>query len=109
MCTSYINYVVQTINTGENMTIRLGYACINKHLSDTQNLTASRTMRKATFEAKGLPAVSALIVSNLRSLQTIMKWNADNNFTLYRMSSDMFPWHSEYRWQDLPDYKIIRQ
>ena len=91
------------------MPIRLGYACINMHLSDTQKITSSRTMRKATFETKGLPAVSSLIVSNLQSLQKIMQWNADNNFTLYRMSSDMFPWHSEYRWQDLPDYKIIRQ
>ena len=91
------------------MPIRLGYACINMHLSETQKITSSRTMRKATFEAKGLPAVSALIVSNLQSLQKIMQWNADNNFTLYRMSSDMFPWHSEYRWQDLPDYKLIRQ
>ena len=91
------------------MPIRLGYACINMHLSESQKLTASRTMRKATFEAKGLPAVSDLIVSNLRSLQTIMQWNVDNGFTLYRMSSDMFPWHSEYRFEDLPDYKLIRQ
>ena len=90
------------------MPIRLGYACINMHLSETKKLTSSRTMRKATFEAKGLPAVSELIVSNLNSLYTIMQWNAANNFTLYRMSSDMFPWHSEYRFQDLPDYKTIR-
>mgnify|MGYP001302257502 CR=1 FL=1 len=54
-----------------------GYACINMHLSDTKKLTSSRTMRKATFEAKGLPAVSELIVSNLSALQTIMQWNAD--------------------------------
>ena len=91
------------------MPIRLGYACINLHLSDTQKLTSSRTMRKATFLLKGLPAVSELIVSNLESLQTIMEWNVANNFTLFRMSSDMFPWHSEYAFQDLPDYKRIRK
>ena len=90
------------------MPIRLGYACINMHLSETQKLTSSRTMRKATFEAKGLPAVSELIVSNLTSLQKIMEWNVANNFTLFRMSSDMFPWASEYRFEDLPDYKVIR-
>ena len=91
------------------MPIRLGYACINMHLSDTQKLTSSRTMRKATFLSKGLPAVSELIVSNLESLQTIMEWNVANNFTLFRMSSDMFPWHSEYAFQDLPAYKRIRK
>lgn len=99
----------QTKRQEKFVPIRLGYACINMHLSETKKLTSSRTMRKATFEAKGLAAVSELIVSNLHSLQTIMQWNADNNFTLYRMSSDMFPWHSEYRFEDLPDYKLIRQ
>jgi len=90
------------------MPIRLGYACINQHLSDTQKITASRTMRKATFQSKGLSAVSDLIVSNLDSLSKIMHWNASNGFTLYRMSSTMFPWASEYRFDQLPDYTKIR-
>ena len=90
------------------MPIRLGYACINQHLSDTQKLTSSRTMRKATFQAKGLPAVSDLIISNLSSLEKIMQWNAKNGFTLYRMSSTMFPWASEYQLNQLPDYIEIR-
>lgn len=90
------------------MSIQLGYACINQHLSDTQNVTASRTMRKATFQKKGLPGASELIVSNLMSLQKIMHWNAANGFKVYRMSSTMFPWSSEYSFKDLPDYKVIR-
>jgi UV DNA damage endonuclease len=90
------------------MSLRLGYACINQHLSDTQRITASRTMRKATFQSKGLPAVSNLIVSNLESLSKIMQWNVANGFTLYRMSSTMFPWASEYKFNQLPDYTKIR-
>lgn len=91
------------------MPIQLGYACINQHLSDTQKITSSRTMRKATFEKKGLPGVSELIVSNLSSLHKIMMWNVANGFKVYRMSSTMVPWASEYSFEDLPDYKIIRR
>tara|TARA_R110001592_G_scaffold361584_3_gene672642 strand:+ start:14941 stop:15774 length:834 start_codon:yes stop_codon:yes gene_type:complete len=65
-------------------------------------------MRKATFLTKGLPGVSDLIVSNLSSLEKIMQWNADNGFTLYRMSSTMFPWASEYKLDQLPDHIKIR-
>ena len=36
-----------------------------------------------------------------------MQWNRDQGIKLFRMSSDMFPWASEYRLQDLHDFSEI--
>jgi UV DNA damage endonuclease len=67
----------------------------------------NRTCRKATFEQKGLSYVSNLALQNIRDLIEIIKWNEKNGFKVYRMSSNMFPWMSEYEFKDLPDYKKI--
>lgn len=37
-----------------------------------------------------------------------MKWNVRNNIFVYRLSSDSFPWMSEYNFSDLPDFKTIK-
>tara|TARA_R110002012_G_scaffold67503_1_gene175900 strand:- start:441 stop:1349 length:909 start_codon:yes stop_codon:yes gene_type:complete len=67
----------------------------------------NRTCRKATFHQKGLSHVSNLALQNIRDLIEIIKWNDKNGFKVYRMSSNMFPWMSEYEFKDLPDYKKI--
>jgi len=86
---------------------RLGYCCINMELW-SQGISANRTMIKRTFTEKGLPYVSEKVLHNLRSLIEIVKWNHKNDIHVYRMSSDMFPWMSEYEIKDLPDYKKIQ-
>lgn len=85
---------------------QLGYCCINLSLRN-KPITVNRTCRKATFKEKGISYVSQLALYNIRDLIEIIKWNSKNNFNVYRMSSDMFPWMSEYNIQDLPDYKKI--
>ena len=87
--------------------IQLGYCCINVTLRKTCNVCVNHTCRKATFENKGLSYVSELAVKNLKNLYKILRWNADTGFNVYRMSSDMFPWASEYKLSDLPDYEEI--
>jgi UV DNA damage endonuclease len=37
----------------------------------------------------------------------IIKWNNDNGVKVYRMSSSMFPWMSEYELTDLPNWSTI--
>jgi UV DNA damage endonuclease len=81
----------------------IGYCCINMTLDRCVN----RTMRKATFQAKGLQYVGELALKNLDDMLHILHWNVANNILLYRMSSDMFPWVSEYELTDLPNYKQI--
>lgn len=84
----------------------LGYACINMTLRKDK-ITTNRKCIKRTFEAKGLPHVSSLVLQNVQDLNTILKWNADNDINVFRMSSNIVPWYSEFELEDLPDSKAI--
>jgi len=84
--------------------IRLGYACINTTLS-----SASSTMRRATFDKLGISYAGEIIVKNLKNLLIILDWNKKNNINVYRMSSEIMPWASEYNLQDLPQFPEILQ
>lgn len=64
-------------------------------------------MIKKTFLEKGLPYVSELAVKNTEDLIRIINFNGQKGIKMYRMSSDMFPWMSEYEISDLPDYHTI--
>lgn len=88
------------------METQLGYCCINLALRN-KPITVNRTCRKITFQQKGMDYVSNLALQNIKDLITIVKWNEQNGFKVYRMSSDMFPWMSEYELKDLPDFQKI--
>ncbi len=88
------------------METNLGYCCINLNLRN-KPITVNRTCRKSTFKEKGIAHVSNLALQNIRDLIEIIKWNEQNGFKVYRMSSDMFPWQSEYEIKDLPDFNKI--
>ena len=88
------------------MGLNLGYACINMELRK-KNIYTGRTMIRRTFDAKGLPYVSELALANVRDLIEIIKWNYSKGIKVYRMSSSLFPWMSEYEFTDLPDYGKI--
>ncbi len=85
---------------------RFGYACINMDLRE-KGIFNSRTMRKKTFLTKGLSYVSELVLQNVKDLLPIYEWNNQNNIKLFRMSSEITPWASEYNLEDLPDYEEI--
>lgn len=90
----------------------LGYACINMGLSDRpkkSRVTTNRSMIKRTFQARGAPYASELALQNVYDLHEIVKWNYDNDIFFYRMSSNIFPWASEYDIKELPDYEKISQ
>jgi UV DNA damage endonuclease len=82
--------------------MNLGYACINTALSANKIMT-NRTMRRKTFEAKGLEYVSDLALANVKDLETIIKWNNEMGIKLFRLSSQIFPWSDEYSIEELPD------
>lgn len=88
------------------MSNRFGYCCINTSLQKN-GVTTSRTMRKKTFLEKGLSYVSEISLQNVEDLAKILTWNAENGVELFRVSSEMFPWASEYNWQDLPGFNQI--
>ena len=88
----------------------LGYACINMTLSEqpkSKRITTNRSMIKRTFKARGLPYASELALLNVIDLEKIIQWNEDNDIKFYRMSSDIFPWASEYEFEQLPDFEAI--
>ena len=80
----------------------LGYACINTTLQK-QKITTNRSMKQATFKLKGLSYVSDLALQNVYDLEKVIHWNESNNIRMFRMSSDIFPWYSEYDICELKD------
>ncbi len=84
---------------------RYGYCCINLSLD---KVSTNRGMVKRTFEERGISYASELALRNVIDLRQILEWNFDNGIKMYRMSSDIFPWCSEYEIKDLPDYKAIQ-
>jgi len=61
----------------------LGYACINTELSSLKvKVSTNRTMRKKTFQEKGLDYVSEIILQNVTDLLTILQWNAKHDIRL---------------------------
>ena len=87
--------------------INVGYACINLSLQVDKIMT-NRGMIRKTFLEKGLAYASELALKNVQDLLTIVDWNLAHGFGLFRISSDLFPWASEYRMASLPDYPEIR-
>lgn len=86
---------------------KLGYACINMTLAD-KKITVNRGMTKKTFETKGLTYVSDLIILNVKDFIEIIKWNEQHKIKNYRMSSEMFPWFTHYKLEDLPKFNNIK-
>jgi UV DNA damage endonuclease len=83
-----------------------GYCCINLTL-DKAGIKIGRSMIKKTFDAKGIKYAGELAEANIRDMIEIIKWNNDNGVKVYRMSSSMFPWMSEYELTDLPNWSTI--
>jgi UV DNA damage endonuclease len=65
-------------------------------------------MIKRTWQEKGITYVSKLALQNVVGLLQIIDWNIENGITLFRITSEMFPWASEYRLEALPDFRLIR-
>lgn len=87
--------------------VNVGYACINLSLQVDKVMT-NRGMIKKTFVEKGIAYASELALKNVQDLLKIVDWNLAHGFGLFRISSDLFPWASEYRLASLPDYTEIR-
>jgi len=89
-----------------NPNTRLGYCCINIQLSKLGILT-NRTIIKRHFIKKGITHCSYLALKNVEDLAKIIEWNIENNIGVYRISSNLIPWMSEYELSDLPNFDLI--
>jgi UV DNA damage endonuclease len=91
----------------------IGYCCISLGINEGKRkkdqISVNRGMVRKTFDAKGLPYVSELAILNLTDTLKILEYNLRNNILVYRLSSDSFPWFSEYKFSDLPNYSRIER
>ena len=67
----------------------------------------NRSMIKRTFKARGISYASELALSNVKALKRVVEWNNQHDISVYRMTSSLFPWVSEYEIESLPDYQEI--
>jgi UV DNA damage endonuclease len=80
----------------------------NVGLKKKEQITVNRGMVRKTFDAKGLPYVSELVIENLKDTLKVLDYNLKNHIYIYRLSSDSFPWMSEYEFSDLPNFNVIQ-
>ena len=90
----------------------IGYCCIpmgcNVGKPKKEHITVNRGMVRKTFDTKGLPYVSELVIENLKDTLKVLDWNLKNHIYVYRLSSDSFPWMSEYEFSDMPKFPAIQ-
>lgn len=90
----------------------IGYCCIpigcNVGKPKKDHISVNRGMIRRTFNTKGLPYVSELIIQNLKDTLKLLDYNIKNNIYIYRLSSDSFPWMSEYEFCNLPNFELIK-
>ena len=77
-------------------------------LQKQSKITIGRGMIKKTFMQRGIEYAGELALANVKDMIEIIKWNEKQGIKLYRMSSDMFPWMSEYELRDLPNFTQIK-
>ena len=75
-----------------------------KYGLDQHRITMNRSMIKRTFDEKGLDYTSELVMK--KDLHKIIQWNEDNGIKFFRMSSETFPWASEY-YQDWKSFQTL--
>jgi len=99
--------------------VRLGYACVNMTLTNRPKklggrVTTSRTARKVTWK-KGsedpkdwdLHLLGERTLLNANDLLHYLQWNNEHNIKLFRLGSELFPWHDQYDLHQLPQFNEI--
>jgi UV DNA damage endonuclease len=87
--------------------MNLGYACINVSLSE-EGITTNKGMIRRTFMEKGVQYASGIALQNVTALLQILEWNVAHGIKVFRITSELFPWASEYRLEEMPDFREIR-
>lgn len=68
------------------MEIFLGYACLNTAIPRKM-----KTLRLATYAAKGNKYLKELILNNLMYMKDCLEWNVEHGIRFFRVSSDIVP------------------
>ena len=87
--------------------VRYGYCCINMTLQKNEGITTNRSIKKNTFLTKGLDHVSKIAEANTEALIRMVEWNNQHGIEVFRVTSALAPWASEYQWEQLPGINKI--
>jgi UV DNA damage endonuclease len=88
----------------------IGYPGLNRTLRDRDPpVRCTRGMQKQTFEERGLPYVSTLAQQNLTDLYELLTWNHGHGIQIYRCTSSLIPWNSQFELTELPEYEEIQR
>ncbi|MFB6250743.1 MAG: UV DNA damage repair endonuclease UvsE [Halobellus sp.] len=86
----------------------LGYAAMNRTLREHDPpRRCNRDMRKKTWQRDGIERAAELTEQNFEDLYAILQWNLDHGIYLYRCSSTLVPWNSQFELRELPNYERI--
>jgi len=72
-----------------------------------KKITTNRSMIKKTFLKEGIDRASELGLQNTRDLVEIINWNEQQGIKLFRITSNLFPWSSEYQLSSMPHFAPI--
>jgi len=94
--------------------VRLGYACVNMTLTNRPKklggrVTTSRTARKATWYPDNYQLIGERALLNATDLLHYLEWNNEHRIKLFRIGSELFPWHDHYELNQLPQIKEISE
>jgi len=87
--------------------MNLGYAYINLTLAQ-KGISTNKGMVRRTCEAKGVQYASQLALQNVQALLKILQRNLEKGIRVFRITSELFPWASEYQLESMPDFAAIR-
>jgi UV DNA damage endonuclease len=88
----------------------IGYPGLNRTLRDRNPpVRCTRGMQKQTFEERGLSYVSTLAQQNLTDLYELLTWNHEHGIQIYRCTSSLIPWNSQFELTELPEYDDIQR
>ena len=84
------------------MKLILGYACLNTTIP-----LKMKTLRLATYLAKGDEYLKGLVLDNLAYVKACLEWNLDHQVVFFRVSSDLVPLATHpqmtFRWWQDPE------
>ncbi len=83
--------------------MNFGYACINLYLAD-EGIVTNKGMIRRTYLERGIQYASQLALQNVLALKKILEWNVIQGISVFRITSGLFPWASEYKLKEMPDF-----
>jgi len=93
--------------------MRIGYACVNAGLTSRSKklggpITTSRTARKATWYPDNYQLLGERALLNATDLLHYLQWNEEHNIRLFRIGSELIPWHDQFELSKLPQLQEIK-